>query len=173
MGSTSLARSAGLTPAEAVELIDHHKRTYADFWRWSQDSTDRAVLHSMIVAGFGWRMHITPDTKATSVMNFPMQATGAELLRLSAVVACSEGIEVCAPVHDAFLIHAPLDQLDEKVSIMREIMTEAGKVVANGVAIRTDAKVVRFPDRFVDEGAPMWNQIVRKIGLPEATVSES
>lgn len=174
MGPSSLARSAGLTPAEAVELIDHHKRTYADFWKWMQNSTDRAVLHSSIETEFGWRMHVTPDTKATSLMNFPMQATGAELLRLSGVVACDEGIEVCAPVHDAFLIHAPLDQLDEKVRAMREIMTEAGKVVANGVAIRTDAKVVRFPDRYVDEGAaPMWNRIVRKVGLPEASVRES
>lgn len=173
MGSDSLARSAGLSSAEAVELISHHKRTYAGFWRWSQDSTDRAVLYSSIETDFGWRMHVGPDTKATSLMNFPMQATGAEILRLAGVVACAEGIEVCAPVHDAYLIHAPLDRLEDDVRAMREIMTEAGRAVANGVSIRTEAKIVRFPDRYVDDGAaPMWNRIVRKIGMPEAASAD-
>jgi hypothetical protein len=40
-------------------------------------------------------------------MNWPMQANGAEMMRIAAMAATEAGIEVCAPVHDAFLIAAP------------------------------------------------------------------
>jgi len=40
-------------------------------------------------------------------------------------IATEAGIVVCAPVHDAFLIEADLDALDEAISDMREIMAEA------------------------------------------------
>ena len=35
-------------------------------------------------------------------MNFPMQAGGAEMMRIAAIAATEAGIEVCCPVHDAF-----------------------------------------------------------------------
>jgi DNA polymerase-1 len=34
------------------------------------------------------------------------------MMRLAAIAATEVGIEVCAPVHDAFLIAAPLERLD-------------------------------------------------------------
>jgi hypothetical protein len=48
-----------------------------------------------------------------------MQANGAEMLRLACCLATERGIEVCAPVHDAILICAPLDRLDDDVAGMR------------------------------------------------------
>ena len=54
-----------------------------------------------------------------------MQANGAEMLRLACCLATEGGIEVCAPVHDAVLIAAPLYRLDEDVAAMRKAMREA------------------------------------------------
>ena len=62
-------------------------------------------------------------------MNFPMQANGAEMMRLAAIASTEAGVEVCAPVHDAFLITAPLDQLDADVALMRELMSRAGRAL--------------------------------------------
>ena len=71
------------------------------------------------------------------------------------------GIEICAPIHDAFLIQAPLDRLDADVERMRELMTEAGRAVTGGFPVRTDATVVRFPDRYMDEGGQdMWDRVM-------------
>jgi DNA polymerase I len=47
--------------------------------------------------------------------NFPAQANAAEMLRLACCLTTEAGIEVCAPVHDAMLICAPLDRLDADV----------------------------------------------------------
>ena len=97
--------------------------------------------------------------------NFPMQANGAEMLRLACCLATERGIEVCAPVHDAVLIAAPLYRLDEDVAAMREAMREASSVVLDGFELVTDVKTVCHPDRYEDgRGAEMWARVMGLIG---------
>jgi len=86
---------------------------------------------------------------------------GAEMLRLACCLATEQGIEVCAPVHDAVLICAPLNRLEADVACMREAMTEASRIVLNGFELGTDADTVRYPDRYMDErGAAMWDRVM-------------
>jgi DNA polymerase I len=102
------------------------------------------------------------------VANFPMQANGAEMLRLACIMATEEGIEVCAPVHDALLVVAPLDVLDQRVARMREIMAEASRIVLGGFELRTDVEIVRYPDRYSDErGRVMWAKVMALIDEAE------
>ena len=67
-----------------------------------------------------------------SLRNFPMQANGAEMLRLACCLGIERGVEICAPVHDAVLIKAPLDRLDHDIAVMREAMAEASRAVLGG-----------------------------------------
>jgi DNA polymerase I len=98
-----------------------------------------------------------------------MQANGAEMLRLACCLATEQGIEVCAPVHDAVLICAPLDRLDEDVARMRACMAEASRIVLNGFELRTDATLVRYPDRYSDpRGAVMWDRVTKLIAKRQA-----
>ena len=60
----------------------------------------RLDLHTV----FGWHVHVGEQSNPRSLRNFPMQANGAEMLRLACCFATERGIEVCAPVHDAVLI---------------------------------------------------------------------
>jgi hypothetical protein len=90
-----------------------------------------------------------------------MQANAAEMMRLAACLATERGVEVCAPVHDAFLICAPIDRIDEDVGKMRAAMAEASRIVLDGFEIRTDVNVVRYPDRYMDpRGAVMWTRVM-------------
>ena len=111
---------------------------------------------------FGWHMHVHADNCNPRLLrNFPMQANGAEMLRLSCCLATERGIEAVAPVHDAIMICAPLDRLDEHIAIARAAMAEASKVVLDGFEIRTDANVVRCPDRYMDpRGIVMWERVM-------------
>jgi DNA polymerase I len=70
-----------------------------------------------------------------------MQAHGAEMLRLACCLATERGVEVCAPVHDALLIAAPIGEIETAVAVTREAMAEASRVVLNGFEVRTDAQV--------------------------------
>jgi len=171
LGPEKMAYQAGISAALATELIYRHRKTYPRYWKWSEDTVTAALLHNEMSSIFGWRRHLDSRDRVTSLMNYPMQANGGEMMRFAAIAGTEAGIEVCAPVHDAFLIAAPLEVLDEHVALMRELMTKAGTVVTRGVAVRTDAKTIRFPDRYVDEdGAEMWNLIVQMAGIPESQV---
>jgi DNA polymerase I-like protein with 3'-5' exonuclease and polymerase domains len=128
---------------------------------------DYAQLNRELPSVFGWRLHVTAATKSRSIANFPMQANGAEMLRLACCLATEGGVEVCAPVHDALLIEAPLDELAEKVRLTQTAMKEASAIVLDGVRLRSDAKMVVAPERYEDEkGAAMWKlvwEVVREM----------
>jgi len=114
MGEDSLATRIGKSPVEARELLKMHRRTYPKFWQWSDTAVDHAKLFGRLYTAFGWPIHLGSTTNSTksagnprSLRNFPMQANGAEMLRLACCMATERGICVCAPVHDALLIEAP------------------------------------------------------------------
>jgi DNA polymerase I-like protein with 3'-5' exonuclease and polymerase domains len=169
MGQQSLAERLGVAPVEARELLRHHRITFPKFWRWIEDVVSTAMLTNKMASVFGWQLHVGRDPNPRALMNFPMQANGAEMMRIGAIAATEAGIEVCAPVHDAFLIGAPLDRLDEHIAQMRQIITRAGSVVTGGLDIRTEAKVVRWPQRYMADGAqPMWDRVMRLLHEVEA-----
>ena len=89
-----------------------------------------------------------------------MQANGAEMLRLACCLVTERGIRVCAPVHDAVLIEAPLDELAQTVVATEECMRLASSIVLGDFELRTEAKLVRYPDRYMDErGLQMWETV--------------
>jgi DNA polymerase-1 len=171
MGAYSMALQAGITVAQAQELIALHKRTYRRFWKWSDDMVEAALLARSQRTVFGWPRRLIGGERLTSIRNFPMQANGAEMMRLAAIGAMRAGIEVCAPVHDAFLIAAPPDRLEHDVEVMRDIMTQAG-IVVSGLPLRTEAKLIRYPNRYMeDRGIDMWNRVMRLANISEAHFS--
>jgi hypothetical protein len=104
-----------------------------------------------------------------------MQANGAEMLRLACCFATEIGIEVCAPVHDAVLICAPIDRLEADIERMRDCMARASRAVLDGFELRTDCPdqfdehgktvkfphVIRHPQRYRDpRGAVMWDRVI-------------
>jgi DNA polymerase I-like protein with 3'-5' exonuclease and polymerase domains len=160
MGERSLAQRIGQSPARARELLALHRQTYPAYWRWSDAAQDFAMLHGYLETVFGWRVHIGPDANPRSIRNFPMQANGAEMLRLACCLATERGIHVCAPVHDALLIEADADAIDGAVAETQTAMREAGELVLAGFPLRTDAKVVRHPERYADDrGRRMWETV--------------
>jgi DNA polymerase-1 len=89
-----------------------------------------------------------------------MQANGAEMMRIAACLATERGVEVCAPVHDAFLIYAPLARLGADIASMRAAMGEASRAVLGGFELGTDVNVVRHPHRYMDpRGRQMWERV--------------
>lgn len=160
MGAESLAVRVGQPVARARDLLRLHRETYPVFWRWSDAVVDYATLRGRIWTVFGWNLRTGPDANARSLRNFPMQANGAEMLRLACSFATERGIRVCAPVHDAILIEAPLRGLDDTVKATQEAMAQASEMVLGGFRLSTDAKIVRYPDRYMDDrGERMWNTV--------------
>jgi DNA polymerase-1 len=172
MGPESLAQKIGRPTATAAELLALHRRTYPAFWKWSQAAVDRATLTGQIRTVFGWPLKVGPSTDPTrpaanprALSNFPVQANAAEMLRLACCLLAERGVGLCAPVHDAVLVEGPSDQIEDVVAETRAAMAEASRVVLRGFEINADVKIVRWPERYVDDaGAEFWGTVMRLAG---------
>jgi hypothetical protein len=164
MEHESLAARIGQPPVVARDLLRAHRDTYRDFWRWSDAAVNLAMLKGTLPTVFGWHIHVGENSNPRMLRNFPIQANGAEMLRLACCLATERGIEVCAPVHDAVLICAPLDRLEKDIAGMRAAMAEASKIILNGFELRTDVSRTLYPDRYHDvRGTEMWNRVMELI----------
>jgi hypothetical protein len=160
MEAQSLALRIAQPTTVARDLLRAHHEAYPRFWVWSDASVDTAMLHGSLHTVFGWYVHVGESPNPRSLRNFPMQANGAEMLRIACCLATERGIEVCAPVHDATLICAPLDRLDADVVRTRAAMAEASGAVLGGFELSTDVHVVRYPHRYMDKrGQEMWDRV--------------
>jgi DNA polymerase I len=174
MGADSLALRIGQPTVVARQLLLAHHDTYRRFWKWSDAIVDYTMLRGSLHTACGWHGHIGDDTNPRSLRNFPMQGNGAEMLRLACCLGTERGIEICAPVHDAVLICAPLDRLDSDVAVMRGAMASASRTVLAGFGLSSDAHVTCYPDRYRDPGGRgdvMWQQVMALIAKQKAAAA--
>ena len=132
-----------------------------------EGAVDCVMLGQTISTVFGWHVRSPGDAED------PNRAIDAEFSHAGqrrrdvapgACLATERGIEVCAPVHDAFLICAPIDRIEADVAAMRAAMDEAARAVLDGFPIPTEAKIVRYPDRYMDKrGIVMWERVIRLV----------
>jgi hypothetical protein len=165
MGEASLAVRINQPVARARQLLQLHRRTYRTFWKWSDAAVDEAVLGGRLWAGLGWQIHTCDEVNDRSLRNFPMQANGAEMLRIACILLTEAGIKVCAPVHDALLIEAPVGELDQAIATSKSLMQEASRIVLDGFELGSDVKEVRYPGRYMDKrGVVMWDKVMNLVG---------
>ncbi|MGA1823534.1 MAG: DNA polymerase, partial [bacterium] len=160
MGEASLATRIGQPQIMARELLKLHRETYKRFWQWSDGAVEYAILNGELWCSFGWPVHIDRDPNVRFLQNFLMQGNGAEMLRIACCRVIESGIRICAPVHDAILIEAPLESLDESIRRAQHAMSVASSKVLKGFRLRTEVEVIRYPDRYMDErGERMWEVV--------------
>jgi hypothetical protein len=160
LGAAGLARRLKILTAQARELLELHRRTYPQFWRWAQAVIDTAEVDERIVSEFGWPLRVTSRTKPNTLRNFKMQAGGADMLRIALIAAAERGLPIVAPIHDAILLCSPVDKTEEHTAALRECMKLAGLAVTRGIVeVFTEAKF--HPVRYADpKGADMWTIVM-------------
>ena len=115
----------------------------------------------------GWQCVLGVKPNHRAVGNWPVQATGGVLLRLAIVLAARKGVRIIAPVHDAILIEAPENEINEHVRLAKEAMDEACHAVLGDV-IRTEHQIIRSGEHFYDEkGKKLWDAISKFMGWEE------
>jgi DNA polymerase I len=165
MSKYGAAAQTGKSLLWAAEVLASHRYAYPVFTQWQHDSVAQAQFDERIVSVLGWPMAVHAGTSRRTLLNFPEQAGGADCMRLAAIAAYEAGIRICAPVHDAFWVTAPLPELDDAIATMTQIMLRAGRAVA-GIEIPVEVSaVVRYPQCLGDvrksdaKGQAMWVEI--------------
>ncbi len=130
---------------------------FAQYWQWSDDWVQHALQTGMMRTAMGWtcRIGIT-EFNERSIRNWPIQASGADILRIACIMAARHGIKLLAPVHDAVLIEAPIERIEADVALMQEIMRRASRIVLNADRQRHSraahrCNIISYPDRYTDK----------------------
>jgi len=159
-GSTArgFAERSGLPYISAKIIYGLHQQEYPQYWAWAREQASTAMLTGEHQTPCHWK-HYTHNSQYNSLLNFPMQATGSDILHLAVNLCDRNGIEICATLHDALFIQAPLEILDEQVKKTQLLMEKAAEIVI-GMKLRTDAKVIKYPEHYIDKrGIKTWNLI--------------
>jgi hypothetical protein len=156
VSAVGLARKLDAPLSRGQELLDIHKQVFTTFWEWSDRVETEAMMFSELETPFGWRVHVPggfdpttrkPLANPRSLRNFPCQGTGSDMMRVGCILATERGHKVCAVVHDALLVEANIDDIDEEAEAVQRIMEEASEITLPGFPLKTEAKIIRHPER--------------------------
>jgi hypothetical protein len=165
MSSETLAGRLGVTSLEAHEMLNHqHRAQFRQYWQWSEDWLQHALQTGIMRTPLGWKCRVgITEFNERSIRNWPIQATGADILRTACILATRRGIKLLAPVHDAVLIEAPIERIESDTALMQDIMRRTSRIVlSGGIELRTDVKIVRHPDRYSDKrGDKIWTEVLK------------
>jgi hypothetical protein len=161
-----LASRLGISTIAAAELLAQHCWHFPQYWSWSNGWFERTCTTGLMVSTFGWVMRLERPVKERTIRNWPIQTNGADILRIACVLADRIGVRTLAPVHDAVLVESAVDTIEQETVRMRECLSRASRIVLDpdgalgGFELRTDAKIVRYPERYVDpRGERMWGVV--------------
>jgi DNA polymerase I-like protein with 3'-5' exonuclease and polymerase domains len=177
-GPHSLAIDIGRPVGEAKAIMKAHKLVYRQYWSWIENVVDSGLLELELETLLGWKYRIPrtlvidPKTGReksvkNSLLNFPMQSNGAEMLRIAAVLAYYAGIKIVALVHDAIMIEADLEELEEAAAVTARCMDRAARslLVNTGLpTIGVDCEFVKSGRYMDDRGLPFWTKLWEMAG---------
>jgi hypothetical protein len=147
------------------ETLARYHAAYPVCTKWRHDRVVQAIFDEKTSSPLRWPMHVHRGTRRRSLLNYMQQSTGSDVMRAAAIAGHAAGVELLVPMHDAFWITAPLNELDDAIATMRDLMTRVGEAIC-GIPIATEVSAeVHWPQslgdtRSVDaKGQALWEEI--------------
>jgi hypothetical protein len=154
-----IAARLGTAQREAEALLADHRALFPRFWQWSDRIVQGSIDRGWIVTPCGWRSRVPPVGNDRTWMNWPMQATGGDLMRLVITYLDRQNVRVLAPVHDGFLLTCRRCQLPDLREAVAYACGTAVEQVLPGFPLRWELTVYdrgRFED---EDGRPLWDRL--------------
>jgi DNA polymerase-1 len=171
----SLASRLGRSPAHARQLLRRLRMIYPQFVSWIDNEIDVALASGHMRSRLGWTLRVHPDTRETSLLNYPMQVTGSEILQRAVYLAQKAGVEVCCPVHDALLIHAKVEDMAHHAWLTKEAWRKASEDLLSGFSLYADGweakDAIPYPRHYIDKrGISVWQTVGPALGTVGHTI---
>ena len=159
-----LSKALGLPTHECDVLLKGYRQAFFKYAEWQKIVRVLMFGYGRLWVWDGWQCLLGQSPNPRSVLNWPIQSTGAVLLRLAVILAARKGVRIIATVHDAVLIEAPEHTITLHVERMKEAMDEACRVVL-GQPLRTESQIILSSGRYRDEkGEHLWKTICEFMG---------
>jgi DNA polymerase I len=169
----ALAGQIGQASIYAAALLRQLAHAYPQFVQWIDNEIDIALINGQMATPLRWRLRTHRHTRETSLLNFPMQAMGAAVLQRAVYFTQQAGVQVCAPIHDAILIQAPIEDIRDHAWRAKEAMQRASRDLLGGFTIQVDGWGEHSPDDFIvwphhytdGRGRGMWAKLAPILGM--------
>lgn len=162
-----LSKVLDLPVGECEKLLRGYRKAFSAYAQWQKHVRVLMFGYGRLWVWDGWQCGLGIRPNPRSVGNWPIQSTGAVLLRLAIVLVGRKGVRIIAPVHDAIMVEAREEEIDEHVCLAKEAMDEACRAVLGGV-IRTEHQIIRASGCYYDEkGKKLWDIICDFMGWEE------
>ena len=143
----------------AQHLLRMFRRLFSTYNDWIKKVLKKVAITGKITTNLGWQRYsngtfkINKDGQLKSIrntlLNFPAQGNGSDILRQAIIKLHEAGYVVNAPVHDALLISIPRGNHKKEVKLAQSIMEQSAEFVI-GSKIRVGIEEVD-PDFNVSE----------------------
>ena len=143
-------------------MISKYWSAYHVYDAWRSGLSAKMQVDGFLELADGWRLLPVLDCNQRSIMNFPMQGTGTNILRRACLDLATARVEMIGTNHDSIMIQALAEDIDQQVAITKQIMIEASRALLDGHACRVDVEqVVRYPDHWNPEaGRELYQQLI-------------
>ena len=162
--AVGLSQSLGIPLAKAEQIIRAYRRDFPEIQQWRQRVESTAIAQRYLLSPDGSVLKFNENINPRTACNFPIQATGAAILRWTQIRLREQGIKVLCPVHDAILVEYPLDTKEETLRVCQEEMVTAGKLFLNENKLLVDVEnEVTAPDSFPTGNPEIWDMVMELI----------
>ena len=141
----------GCSMIKARHYLRLFKQTYRTYDIWINNQIKIAAISGKMTTVFGWQRYLSGKAKLgkdgklksirNSLLNWPIQSHGSEVLRMALIELNQNHFEVNAPVHDALLVSIPIHEFKERLEEAKKIMVKAAERVVG--PIRVGAKIIK------------------------------
>jgi len=167
--------------SRAKQLQIMFRDLYKTYFKWIESVINGSSVTGCLRSELGWERRIksmfklnklgTKTSIKRSLLNWPIQTNGAEILRTALIDLTDEHFEVNALVHDALLVSLPYPEHKELLKKVKEIMVRASMKVVGG-PIEVDHEIITGNWNQDDEYQKSFDDIMREIKNYKLTCSK-
>ncbi|UPR52516.1 DNA polymerase I [Vibrio cyclitrophicus] len=102
------------------------------------------------IRSLDWRMGITQEINTLTIRNWPIQATGADIMRRACFNLDKAKLPVLLTNHDSFLVQLETDKYDYQLRQAKKALTDASAEVLDGFKLNVQVEM-QLPAMIRDE----------------------
>ena len=150
-GPGAVAEKLKCSISHAKFLMNKYRNIFKVYFKWIDGFIENSMNKTYFSTCYGWQRHIkslftTKEGKKKhihkSLLNWPIQAHGAEILRQALIDLTDENFKVVALVHDAVMLEIPIPEFKQRLEEAKQIMVDASIKVVGG-PISVDQEVIK------------------------------
>ena len=151
-----------ITERDATKLINLHKKTYPVYWKWLEKISTNYDRGGCLILRDGWAL-LKDNSNSLSVRNFPVQGTGAVIMRKAVDYLHEAGKAILAPLHDALYCICKDEEVETFTEFMAECMLKAVEdILGDLLEIRLDIDHHNHADTWLEGKGKKFYKILSK-----------